>query len=453
MGACASCGGVFDNYAIVQGVRPGACRSTCSCPGCPPRPEALIYGIIQLQRKIDQQKAFGYAAQLARLRPWTHPPSLPRWRRSCPASGVEALAEHRPARPSSCRPSDCVRGRARALRDDPALRFTALARHHRRRHPAARAALRGELQPGGAVDVAARACGVKVRVAATQPHVPTVIGIWPSAGFLEREVWDLFGVVFDGPPGPAPAADARRLGRAPAAQGLPGAGRRAGEVRRADCRSPRSSSGRTWRRTAACAEGEALMADAHADLVTATLAEAAAPPRRRSPRRRGPAAAAAEAMIAALRAGGRILVCGNGGSAADAQHFAAELVGRFERERAALAGHRADDRHVDPDGAWPTTTTSTAVFARQVEALGRPGRRRPRDLDQRRVGQRAGGIRGGQGGRADDGGADRARRRASVGTAADIHVNVPAGSTARVQEVHRTLLHAVCALIERELYA
>ena len=55
MGACASCGGVFDNYAIVQG-----CDQIVPIdvfvPGCPPRPESLIYGIVQLQRKIDQTK-------------------------------------------------------------------------------------------------------------------------------------------------------------------------------------------------------------------------------------------------------------------------------------------------------------------------------------------------------------------------------------------------------------
>ena len=192
------------------------------------------------------------------------------------------------------------------------------------------------------------------------------------------------------------------------------------------------------------------MPGAHADVVAQILAEAARL-HDASASAAGPAAEAAGAMIAALRGGGRILACGNGGSAADAQHFAAELVGRFERERPALSAIA-----LTTDTSIVTAVANdydfVRVFARQVDALGRPGdvllgistSGGSANVLAALAAAKAGGLTTvALTGR--DGGA--------VGAAADIHVNVPAASTARVQEVHRTLLHAVCALIERELYA
>jgi len=159
--------------------------------------------------------------------------------------------------------------------------------------------------------------------------------------------------------------------------------------------------------------------------------------------------AAADALRQALRDGRTVLVCGNGGSAADAQHFAAELVGRFTRERR----------------AWPAlalTTDSSAltaigndcgfdrVFARQVEAHGHPGDvligistsgASPNVLAAVETAKARGLVAIGLTGR--DGGA--------LGRAVDIHLNVPSPSTARTQEVHITLLHVLCDLVEREL--
>ncbi len=159
--------------------------------------------------------------------------------------------------------------------------------------------------------------------------------------------------------------------------------------------------------------------------------------------------AIADAVGRALAAGGQVLACGNGGSAADAQHFAAELVGRFTKERRALAAVAL------------TTDTSVLtavgndlgferVFARQVEALGRAGDvlvgistsgRSPNVLaafaaaKARRMTTIA--LTGCDGG--------------AIGAAADLHVNVPSPSAARAQEVHRTLLHVICELVEAEL--
>jgi D-sedoheptulose 7-phosphate isomerase len=156
-------------------------------------------------------------------------------------------------------------------------------------------------------------------------------------------------------------------------------------------------------------------------------------------------------MVSALRGGGRVLACGNGGSATDAQHFAGELVGRFERERTAMAAIA-----LTADSSILTAIANdydyARVFARQVEALGRPGDvilgistsgASANVMAAFEAAKAAGMTTVAMTGR--DGGA--------IGRAADIHINVATASTARAQEVHRTLLHAICALIERELYA
>jgi D-sedoheptulose 7-phosphate isomerase len=160
----------------------------------------------------------------------------------------------------------------------------------------------------------------------------------------------------------------------------------------------------------------------------------------------GPTLAAAQVMVDALKAGKKLLVFGNGGSAADAQHMSAELVGRFQRERAALAAIA-----LTADASVVTSIANDysykQVFARQVEALGRAG---DVALGISTSGESPNVVLGLEVARARglktialtgrDGG--------SVGSAAEIHVNVPDQNTARVQEVHRTLIHVMCELIE-----
>jgi D-sedoheptulose 7-phosphate isomerase len=160
---------------------------------------------------------------------------------------------------------------------------------------------------------------------------------------------------------------------------------------------------------------------------------------------------AATAIGRSLRQGGQLLVFGNGGSAADAAHTAAELVGRFQRER---HGYRAIALTADP-----SVVTSIAndygyerVFARQVEALGRPqdvalaittSGESPNVIAALQAARAAGlttiALTGRSGG--------------AAGQLADVHVNVPSEMTPRIQEVHRTLLHVICELVETELSA
>jgi D-sedoheptulose 7-phosphate isomerase len=166
-----------------------------------------------------------------------------------------------------------------------------------------------------------------------------------------------------------------------------------------------------------------------------------------------PIARGIELMAASLSAGGKILSCGNGGSAADAQHFAAELVNRFERERPPLAG-------------LALTTDSSAltsigndysyeqVFEKQLRALGRRGdvllaistsgnsanvvaaMRAARELGVHIVA-----LSGNGGG-----------RMAAVLGAGDVHVCVPHTRTMRIQEVHLLVLHCLCDGIDSRLF-
>ena len=163
----------------------------------------------------------------------------------------------------------------------------------------------------------------------------------------------------------------------------------------------------------------------------------------------GSVLAAAAAIVDALGGGGKLLVFGNGGSAADAQHLAAELVGRFTRERVALAAVA-----LTTDTSVLTSVANDyafeRVFARQVEALGRSGDvalgistsgASPNVVAAleaaRALGMQTIALTGSDGG--------------AVGHAAAIHLNVPSAVTARVQEVHRTLLHVICDIVEQSV--
>jgi D-sedoheptulose 7-phosphate isomerase len=151
------------------------------------------------------------------------------------------------------------------------------------------------------------------------------------------------------------------------------------------------------------------------------------------------------AMTDCLRAGGKVMACGNGGSAADAQHFAAELIGRFERERQELAAIAL------------TTDTSilTAVgndysydeiFAKQVRGLGKKGdiligistsgnsKNVVKAIEAaKKMGIKIIALTGNDGGKI-----------ASLMGADDIHLCAPSTRTARIQETHLVLLHALC---------
>jgi len=160
-------------------------------------------------------------------------------------------------------------------------------------------------------------------------------------------------------------------------------------------------------------------------------------------------AQAAQCLIDAIEKGNKVLIFGNGGSAADSQHMAAELVGRFQEERQAFAAV-----------ALTTDTSSLTalgndygfekIFARQIEALGQEGdvalaistsgnsANVMAAVDQAKtLGMTVIGLTGGQGGQL-------------VGSV-DIALVVPSDNTARIQESHACIIHCLCELVETRL--
>ncbi len=160
---------------------------------------------------------------------------------------------------------------------------------------------------------------------------------------------------------------------------------------------------------------------------------------------------AAAVLQGCLRAGGKILICGNGGSAADAQHFAGELVNRFEINRPGLAAVA-----LTHDASVITSIANDQsfeqVFARQVTALGNRGdvlivistSGNSANILAATEAAAATGLKiialtGGNGG------------SLSRDERVEVQLNIPHPSTPRVQEMHITCLHVICALIDSDL--
>ncbi|MCM8800806.1 MAG: D-sedoheptulose 7-phosphate isomerase [Candidatus Omnitrophica bacterium] len=159
----------------------------------------------------------------------------------------------------------------------------------------------------------------------------------------------------------------------------------------------------------------------------------------------------AEAMIDCLRKGGKVILFGNGGSASDSQHIAAELVGRFQKERhplpaIALTGNTSILTSLANDYGYET------VFAKQIEALGNKndlaigistsGKAKNVVLgikQAKKMGIKTIALTGGDGG--------------EIAKLADISFIVPSSVTARIQETHITIGHILCDIVEENLFS
>lgn len=159
---------------------------------------------------------------------------------------------------------------------------------------------------------------------------------------------------------------------------------------------------------------------------------------------------AAQAFLATFRSGGKVLFCGNGGSAADAQHLAAELSGRFYKDRPPLY---AEALHVN--SSYMTAVANDYgyddVFARMVEAAGRRGDvlsafstsgNSPNILKAIEKAKHQGmlvvGFTGASGGK--------------MAGRCDVLLNVPSADTPRIQEAHILIGHIICEIVEREMF-
>jgi len=165
-----------------------------------------------------------------------------------------------------------------------------------------------------------------------------------------------------------------------------------------------------------------------------------------------PIADAVNTLVGCITAGGKVLACGNGGSASDAQHFAAEFVGRFERERPGLAAIA-----LTTDSSILTAIGNdydfSQIYAKQVQALGQPGdvliaittsgssanvlaavdAARAKDMTVIALTGRGGGK----------------MREKLLET--DVHICVPHERTARIQEVHILAIHCLCDAVDLQL--
>lgn len=165
-----------------------------------------------------------------------------------------------------------------------------------------------------------------------------------------------------------------------------------------------------------------------------------------------PIAAAIQAILTSVTSGGKVLICGNGGSAADAQHFAAEFVGRYERERPELAAIA-----LTTDSSILTAIANdydfNAIFSKQVRALGQSGDvlvaistsgnsanvmaaievAHSRDMVVVALTGKGGG------------------KMTTLLRETDVHICVPHDRTARIQEVHLLSIHCICDGVDAQL--